>query len=211
VNRLFLALLLTKFAFADDFLSQFEYGQMFYENPRGVSCAKCHGKLGEGAYIGEFIDSKGNKHTFSGPNITKNSFEKFAQAISKGGNLMPRYYLTNKEIKAIYEYIKIVNLPQNKKEYALDRQESYEGVDFTSDEEIAESKTAQNSTKDEKESQKPIEINSSSKNIEKSDDIAIQDTFNADETIYHDEIESDDNNKDSIISTIFNSLEEEGD
>jgi hypothetical protein len=230
VYRIFLALLLTNFAFGEEFISEFEYGQMFYENPRGVSCAKCHGKLGKGEYIGEFKDDDGILHKFEGSDITALDFKTFSKAIAKGGRIMPRYYLTPKEIKAIYEYIKIVNLPPDKQQEAIDKQESYEPMLFDSkgkkEEEPKEKKsdTEQNSTKNieikehietqnietEDNSSDPIELNSSLDEYSGDSDLDVQDSFNEDETIYTKEIESvEDNNKNSIISTIFNSLEED--
>jgi hypothetical protein len=237
VNRLFLALLLTNFAFGEEFISEFEYGQMFYNNPRGVSCAKCHGKLGDGKFIGEFKDDEGKLHRFEGSDITKLDFKTFSRAIAKGGTIMPRYYLTKKEIKAIYEYIKIVNLPQDKQQEAIDRQESYEPLLFEDNNTQSSSKktakkednnsTNENKSKNvkitknfdskdievEQDSSAPIELNNSSLDEYKSDsDVDVQDSFNEEDTIYTKEVESvDDNDKNSIISTIFNSLEVEGD
>jgi hypothetical protein len=59
-------------------------------------------------------------------------------------------------------------------------------------------------------SSNPIELNSSLDEYSGDSDLDVQDSFNEDETIYTKEIESvEDNNKNSIISTIFNSLEED--
>ncbi|NPA50359.1 MAG: cytochrome c [Epsilonproteobacteria bacterium] len=82
---------------------------MLFSNPRGVSCAKCHGTLGKGKFIAQFEDEDGKVQKFFGPDISKTSLETFREALDKGGALMPRYYLTNKEINAIYTYIKMVN------------------------------------------------------------------------------------------------------
>ena len=95
--------------FAEDFISEFEYGQMLYKDPRGVSCASCHGKVGEGSYIASFIDKEGKKHDFSAPDIRDLTLEGFKKAILSGGKIMPKYYLTNKESEAIYKYIQVVN------------------------------------------------------------------------------------------------------
>ena len=53
------------------------YGKNLYENPRGIACNKCHGNKGEGGVIAHY------KH--------------------KG--VMPRYFLTDEEITAIYMYL----------------------------------------------------------------------------------------------------------
>jgi len=106
----FWLLVCTIFALSkEDFISEFEYGQMLYKNPRGVSCAKCHGELGEGAYIASLINEDNIKINFYGPDIRPLNLKTFKNAIFSGGRIMPKYYLTNKEIEAIYKYIKIVN------------------------------------------------------------------------------------------------------
>ncbi len=97
------------FVYGEDFISEYEYGQMLYKNPRGVSCAKCHGDLGEGSFIASFINNDGIEEKFYGPDIRKLDLPTFKKAISKGGKIMPKFYLTNKEIEAIFKYIKIVN------------------------------------------------------------------------------------------------------
>ena len=114
MKRAIFILVLINFLFSEDFISEFEYGQMLFNNPRGVSCAKCHGNLGKGEYIASFKDSKGKVHKFFGPDITNISKERFKKALDKGGLLMPRYYLTQTEIDAIYKYLKVVNSHKNK-------------------------------------------------------------------------------------------------
>ena len=95
--------------YSEDFISEFEYGQMLYQNPRGVSCAKCHGKLGEGEFIASFKEENGTVRKFYGPDIRKLNLDTFSKALKKGGKIMPRYYLTKKEVEAIFKYIKEVN------------------------------------------------------------------------------------------------------
>ncbi len=92
-----------------DFISEFEYGQMLYKNPRGVSCASCHGALGEGSYIASIFDNNHTEIKFSGPDIRALNFDIFKKVVVKGGKIMPKYYLTRKEIEAIYKYIRVVN------------------------------------------------------------------------------------------------------
>jgi len=102
--------------FGEDFISEFEYGQMLYKNPRGVSCASCHGDLGEGAYIASIKDKNGTIDKYYGPDIRKLNFKIIKKAISNGGKIMPRYYLTDKEMEAIFKYIKIINNYEKKSE-----------------------------------------------------------------------------------------------
>jgi len=106
---LLFVIFLYNFLFCEDFISEFEYGQMLYKSPRGVSCASCHGDLGEGSYIASFIDKEGNEKRFSGPDIRTLNLKKFKITVARGGKIMPKYYLTNKEVEAIFKYIKIVN------------------------------------------------------------------------------------------------------
>jgi len=45
-------LILPIFLLADEsFISNLEYGEMLYKNPRGIGCIKCHGKNGKGKII----------------------------------------------------------------------------------------------------------------------------------------------------------------
>ncbi len=88
----------------EDFISHYEYGQMLYNNPRGVSCAQCHGKSGEGRVIATYTDDH-EKEALKGPDIRKISFEQMRKSLNTTHPVMPRYYLTDQEIKTIYDYI----------------------------------------------------------------------------------------------------------
>ena len=112
----FILIAFTIFAISEDFISEFEYGQMLYKDPRGVSCASCHGDLGEGAFIASFTNKNGVEIKFNGPDIRALNLKKFKKAISNGGRIMPKYYLTNKEVEAIFKYVKIVNNYEQPKE-----------------------------------------------------------------------------------------------
>lgn len=112
----FILLVCTIFSFGEDFISEFEYGQMLYKDPRGVSCAKCHGDLGEGSFIASFKNKDGLEIKFNGPDIRALNLQTFKKAILKGGKIMPKYYLTDKEVEAIYKYVKIVNNYEKPKE-----------------------------------------------------------------------------------------------
>ncbi len=102
----------------DWFITKLEYGKMLYNNPRGISCAKCHGEKAEGKIIAKYYILK-NKHKIlkilKTPDITNISFEKFQKKLfHKNLSVMPKYdYLTNKEISAIYLYIQSIS--RNKK------------------------------------------------------------------------------------------------
>jgi len=94
----------------DWFITKLEYGKMLYNNPRGISCAKCHGKHAQGKIIAKYYETKNNKKilkTIKAPNIQNISFEKFKKKLfHKYLSVMPKYdYLTNEEINTIYLYI----------------------------------------------------------------------------------------------------------
>jgi len=88
----------------EDFISHYEYGEMLFNNPRGVSCAQCHGKSGEGSTIVEFRDIHG-KQALKGPDIRNESLESMIKSVNSYHPVMPRYYLTDEEVKAIFDYL----------------------------------------------------------------------------------------------------------
>lgn len=92
----------------EDFISHYEYGEMLYANPRGVSCAQCHGKNGEGQMIVEYRDIHG-KQVLRGSDIRRDSLSTMINAVNSYHKIMPRYYLTDEEVEAIHDYIKIKN------------------------------------------------------------------------------------------------------
>jgi len=91
---------------------------MLYHNPRGISCAKCHGENAKGKIIAKYYIVKNNKKILKilkAPDITNIPFEEFQKKLfHKKLSVMPKYnYLTNQEISAIYLYIQ--SLSRNKK------------------------------------------------------------------------------------------------
>ena len=105
---------------SEDFISRFEYGQMLYENPRGVSCMPCHGNQGEGKIIATYLDENKKKHILKGSDIRFSSKSDMLKAIHNGPGIMPNYFLTNDEIEAIYEYIQKVNQPDDENDSVID-------------------------------------------------------------------------------------------
>jgi mono/diheme cytochrome c family protein len=101
----------------EDFISHYEYGQMLYSNPRGVSCAQCHGESGEGKIIVEFRDIHG-KQALKGPDIRMNTLKEMIDSVNTYHPVMPRYYLTDEEVKAIYDYLQEKNADYLKKRVA---------------------------------------------------------------------------------------------
>ena len=98
----------------ESFISDYEYGEMLYNNPRGVSCAECHGKSGEGKIIAQYEDV-GGKHVIKGSDIRKDTLKVMIKSDNTYHKIMPRYYLTDEEIKAIYKYLKQKDLEKKKK------------------------------------------------------------------------------------------------
>ena len=115
----------------NSFITQFEYGKMLYENPRGVSCKKCHGKNAKGKTISKFehkIKDKIYKCIVKTTDITNVQLKDFRDKLNPNikrkkkkfpkddicnkliyGNTMPKYFLTQDELDSIYFYIKNVN------------------------------------------------------------------------------------------------------
>jgi len=98
----------------EDFISHYEYGQMLYENPRGVSCAQCHGESGEGRLIVAYEDEEGQQR-LEGSDIRQDSLKSMIESVKKYHKIMPRYYLTHDEVEAIYDYLKVKNAMYLKK------------------------------------------------------------------------------------------------
>lgn len=104
---------------AEDFISEFEYGQMLYNDPRGVSCVSCHGETGEGKHIANYRIRDKSSHkvlkkiSIDGPDIRNATLEQIKDSTQKGKGIMPKYFLTDKEVKTIHAYIQAVNSDNN--------------------------------------------------------------------------------------------------
>ena len=103
----------------ESFLSTVEYGRMLYRNPRGISCQQCHGQGGKGGQkIAKYYDKKKNPKLLRGVDIRDYSFEELKASLNneykennrtKYHKIMPIYYLTDEEVKAIYTYLQESN------------------------------------------------------------------------------------------------------
>lgn len=89
---------------AGDFITQKEYASQLFKNPRGIGCQHCHGESGEGKLIANYTHKK-KPMSFSGPPINQISYKKFHKALSRRLNAMPRYFLTDEEIEALYFHV----------------------------------------------------------------------------------------------------------
>jgi hypothetical protein len=102
--RIFVLLFLAFPLFADSFITLEEYARQLYKNPRGIGCHHCHGEEGKGLTVARYIHRK-EKRTFAGPPIDGVPLAAFSEALDSRVRGMPRYFLTPKEIKALYYYL----------------------------------------------------------------------------------------------------------
>ncbi|MEA2029655.1 MAG: cytochrome c [Campylobacterota bacterium] len=109
----------------DEFISEYEYGQMLYNNPRGISCVSCHGEFGEGKVIATIKDNSGKKQLYRGHDIRDLSLKVFHKALNSNHAIMPRYYLVNKEIITIYKFIKEKNRRLTKPKIVMGEEEFF--------------------------------------------------------------------------------------
>ncbi|PAF51223.1 hypothetical protein BKH43_02715 [Helicobacter sp. 13S00401-1] len=98
-------LLASSVAFGQDFLTDKEYGRQLYLDPRGIACIKCHGDDGKGSFIAKYTTRSGKVKEITAPDITNLDYEGFKEGVMNGKGVMPKYYLTDEEIHAIYVYI----------------------------------------------------------------------------------------------------------
>lgn len=94
------------FLHSSDFLTVKEYGKMLFERPRSVSCAKCHRENAKGGLIGSFENKKSKQQEIYAPSLHGLDFKRFNSGVNHKNNFVPRYFLTENEIVAIYEYIR---------------------------------------------------------------------------------------------------------
>jgi cytochrome c553 len=89
------------------FITDYEYGQMLYKNPRGIGCIKCHGKDGQKKFIARYTHKDKIYEIYASAinNITLSKFRKKLKSKSKSKSIMPTYFLTNDEINSIHTYI----------------------------------------------------------------------------------------------------------
>ncbi len=88
------------------FITQEEYSTQLYHSPRGIGCHHCHGEKGEGRVIAKYRD-RGAQKSFKGPAINNISYAQFYAAMTSRKRGMPRYFLIEDEIKALYFYLHV--------------------------------------------------------------------------------------------------------
>jgi len=124
---IFTTQLFSQNGFDNSFITQYEYGKMLYENPRGISCVKCHGADAKGMMIETFKhvrNKKVYKCSLKSPDITSITFDEFKTVMDPSlekrkkkfrkdqvcekltyRNSMPTYFLTPEELSSIYFYL----------------------------------------------------------------------------------------------------------
>ena len=88
----------------DSFITEKEYAQHLYKNPRGIGCDKCHGKKGEGMVISKYMH-KGEHRLLQTKQINTLEYKVFKAALQEKRSVMPKYFLTDTEIQALYKYL----------------------------------------------------------------------------------------------------------
>ena len=88
----------------DSFITQYEYGEMLYKNPRGIGCDRCHGKHGEGALIARYKE-EGETVELRGPDIRHVDETSLRKSLEKRHRVMPTYFLTDAEIAALHYFL----------------------------------------------------------------------------------------------------------
>ena len=86
------------------FITPMEYASQLYKNPRGIGCHHCHGEKGEGKLVASYIH-KGKNREFRGSDINDLDLNTLYKALNRTVKGMPRYYLTQQEIEAIYLFL----------------------------------------------------------------------------------------------------------
>ncbi len=90
--------------FEEQFMTEQEYGSYLYQDPRGISCKRCHGEYGRGQHLITYVN-RGKTIEINAPDITQLDIQSFTAALHKTNTIMPKYHLTDSEIHAIHKYI----------------------------------------------------------------------------------------------------------
>ncbi len=87
------------------FITDDEYAQMLYKNPRGIGCDKCHGAHGAGMILSTYTDKHGHVINIKAPRINNLTMKRFRKSFEKKSKLMPKYFLTSDEKAHLYYYL----------------------------------------------------------------------------------------------------------
>jgi hypothetical protein len=121
--------------FSDDFITEDEYSRMLYHEPRGISCAECHGYNGADEYTMyySYRNRNGNliRRKIDVRPIYKLELKDFVRSLNSNRKLrlMPRYRLSDFELTMIYQYLqKINNLLEDKNEKKIEESSQLEQI-----------------------------------------------------------------------------------
>jgi hypothetical protein len=104
MKKSLLVVLLYSISLNAGFITKDEYSKMLYQNPRGIGCDKCHGENGEGMVMSIYIKD-GEEKELKAPRINNIGIKRFLASFEKRSNLMPVYFLTQKEKAYLYYYL----------------------------------------------------------------------------------------------------------
>ena len=104
MSKAFLFLLPVALFAKASFITPMEYASQLYKNPRGIGCQHCHGEDAKGKLIATYTHKKEDR-VLSGPPLNNLEYEKFYKELNRRKRGMPRYFLTQDEIKALYLYV----------------------------------------------------------------------------------------------------------
>ena len=110
---IFVQILFCEVNFSKPFMTDMEYASMLYQNPRSIGCDKCHGKYGKKTLISKY-KNKGKEIFLYAPDIRNLPDSNFSRVFTKNNKTMPKYFLTDREIKTLQNYIEEVNKNENR-------------------------------------------------------------------------------------------------
>jgi len=113
MNKILLLILPLYLMSNTSFITEIEYASRLYKNPRGIGCNHCHGDKGEGMLVASYTHKKKKKQLI-GPAINKLNLLELYRALNISKRGMPRYYLTQKEIEALYLFLQQDNIKLGK-------------------------------------------------------------------------------------------------
>ena len=88
----------------EDFITKDEYASQLYNNPRGISCALCHNTDGSSKLIAKYTH-KDEAKELKTSDINTLEYDTFHKALNSRIRGMPKYFLTDNEIRLLYYYL----------------------------------------------------------------------------------------------------------
>ncbi len=104
-NALILQLILATTLFSSSFITDREYGERLFKDPRGIGCNKCHGENGSGKIISEYVSDSGKPVTIFAPSLKFFNWQKLKKGIKKHSYFVPKYFLTKEELISISRFL----------------------------------------------------------------------------------------------------------